>query len=347
MVESQKGFSIKSLYKNYEVKFYKSLADFFSETNKDIYDIIIADINVKSHFLEHVVNVEYIVCNENTKSWDGLNKILDIFINRNLSKKSRVLVVGGGVLQDSVSFCCSIFNRGISFDFMPTTLLSMVDSCIGGKTSINFSNFKNKLGNFYPPDSILINPKFISTLSELEIYSGLGEVFKFELLQFNLEFYPSNIYNIDWEDIIYKSLKYKAAILEIDEFDEGMRLLLNFGHSFGHAFESLAEYKVPHGIAVVLGILYANEVSFNLGRMSRELRNEIERLSTLYLSKVNLELEWFQFDKVLDRLKKDKKNIDGIRLVLIDEKSKIFTVEKVENQVLEYSFKNVTQRLFK
>ena len=344
MGELRRNINVKSKIRNYNVFLYSELCN--ADLDNASYDLIIADTNVKSHFEDSNLRIEYIDCFETTKSWDNLEKIIDLFILNNLSKKSKILIVGGGVLQDSISFCCSIFNRGISFDFMPTTLLSMVDSCIGGKTSINYKSYKNKLGNFYPPEEIIIVTSFIKTLPEKEIFSGLGEVFKFHVLQFKFENFANNYLDLNYEELIFQSLKYKASILEVDEFDLGERLTLNYGHSFGHSLESIAEFKIPHGIAVILGMMIANEVSFNLGIMSSALKNEIEKNASIYLDKVKWEKEWFDFEIIHQKLKKDKKNTDGIRLVLMNEKKKIFELIPLESEILAKSFLSTINRLF-
>ncbi len=345
MEEFQKVFEVKSKLKNYQIKeFYdfKSFLDYASTFN-----LLVVDNSLKEYFQTFSKGIHYIECTERTKSWDNLKNIIDIFVDNNISKKSKVLIVGGGVLQDAVSFCCSIFNRGVEFEYAPSTLLAMADSCIGGKTSINYGDFKNKLGNFYPPNKILIVNKFISTLPKVEIYSGFGEIFKFQILQFNID----NIENIfkDFLEIknklILDCLKFKASIIEIDEFDTGLRLTLNFGHTFGHAIESLAKYKVPHGIGVVWGLTIANEISFQMGLMTNETKLKIEKHAFKIISIIKWNKEWFNFQELYSRIKMDKKNSNVIRMILMDENNKEFILKEVDAEIMNNSMEIVNNRL--
>jgi len=220
-------------------------------------------------------------------------------------------------------------------------------SCIGGKTSINYGEFKNKLGNFYPPSKILIVNKFISTLPKVEIFSGFGEIFKFQILQFNID----NIENI-FKDVleiknklILDCLKFKASIIEIDEFDTGLRLTLNFGHTFGHAIESLAKYKVPHGIGVVWGLTIANEISFQMGLMTNETKLKIEKHAFKIISIIKWNKEWFNFQELYARIKMDKKNSNVIRMILMDENNKEFILKEVDAEIMINSMEIVNNRL--
>jgi 3-dehydroquinate synthase len=345
MAEFQKIFDVKSKFKNYEIYEFDDFNDFLNYST--LFDLLIVDKSLEGFFDSGSKGIYFIECTENTKSWENLKVIIDIFVANNISKKSRVLIIGGGVLQDAASFCCSVFNRGIDFEFAPSTLLSMVDSCIGGKTSINYGDFKNKIGNFYPPNKINIVNKFISTLPKIEIYSGLGEVFKFNILQFQLEKLNDifeNILEIK-NELILDCLKFKASIIEVDEFDSGLRLKLNFGHTFGHALESIAKYKVPHGIGVVWGIAVANEISYQIGMMTKETKLKIERSALQILPIVKWEKEWFNFEELFLRIKMDKKNTDVVRMILLDETNKDFILKELDEQLMNKSMECVNNRL--
>lgn len=345
MAEFQKVFDVKSKLKNYQINEFDDFKSFLDYSST--FNLLIVDKSLKGYFGTSFKVVHYIECTEQTKSWDNLKNIIDIFVENNISKKSKVLIVGGGVLQDAASFCCSIFNRGIEFEYAPSTLLSMVDSCIGGKTSINYGNFKNKLGNFYPPSKILIVNKFISTLPKVEIYSGFGEVFKFQVLQFNIDDLENTIENIVEinNELILNCLKYKASIIEIDEFDTGLRLTLNYGHTFGHAIESIAKYKVPHGIGVVWGLTIANEISFQMGLISKETKLKIEKNAFKILSIIKWNKDWFDFEELYLRIKMDKKNSDVIRMILMDENNKEFILKKSDAEIMKKSMEIVNKRL--
>ena len=335
MVVFQKVFSVKSKIKNYSVlktnsihKLNLFLRDF---------DLIIADINVKSHLSVELDEVHFFDCSEKLKTWENLNVILNLFVKKNLNKKSKVIIVGGGTLQDAVSFCCSIFNRGIPFTFVPTTLLSMCDSCIGGKTSINYSGFKNKLGNFYPPDQIIIYKNFITTLKKNEFLSGLGEIFKFQTLQnktLDIDYTNSNSISTN---LIIDSLKFKVKIIEKDEFDNNERIKLNYGHTFGHALEVTSNYQVPHGLAVVIGINIANYISYKMKLIDQKKYTQIKVMSEKLISNLDLESDWFDIRKLLPIIKKDKKNISGIRMILLSDKGSLLRIIKPDDLIMFFN----------
>ena len=335
MVVFQKVFSVKSKIKNYSVlktnsihKLNLFLRDF---------DLIIADINVKSHLSNEFDEVHFFDCSEKLKTWENLNVILNLFVKKNLNKKSKVIIVGGGTLQDAVSFCCSIFNRGIPFTFVPTTLLSMCDSCIGGKTSINYSGFKNKLGNFYPPDQIIICKNFITTLKKNEFLSGLGEIFKFQTLQnktLDIDYTSSNSISTN---LIIDSLKFKVKIIEKDEFDNNERIKLNYGHTFGHALEVTSNYQIPHGLAVVIGINIANYISYKMKLIDQKKYTQIKVKSEKLISNLDLECDWFDIRKLLPIIKKDKKNISGIRMILLSDKGSLLRIIKPDDLIMFFN----------
>ena len=195
------------------------------------------------------------------------------------------------------------------------------DSCIGSKTSINFGKFKNQLGGFYPPNKIFIFPEFLNTLSLAEIKSGMGEMLHYFIVsgKSDFDFYKNN-YKQAFNDknilakIILRSLKIKKRYIEKDEYDQNIRQVFNYGHSFGHAIESLTNYKIPHWVAVSFGMDIANFISVKMRFINKEIRQEIREV-TEYIwegySIKNIEIESFKH-----ALSKDKKNV-GTKLGLI------------------------------
>ena len=199
--------------------------------------------------------------------------------------------------------------------FFPTSLLAQGDSCIGSKTSINFGKFKNQVGGFYPPNKIFVDSKFLDSLSKEEIQSGLGEMAHYFVVsgeedferfknEYSRVFNNKNILN----GLIARSLEIKKSYIEIDEFDKNERQVFNYGHSFGHAIESLTSYKIPHGIAVSIGMDMANFISMKKGYISSEIRENskelFEKIWFGHSEKVkNLDVKIF-----LNALSKDKKN---------------------------------------
>jgi 3-dehydroquinate synthase len=330
-----RSLNINSKLGNYEVFFYsiENIIDLIKD------HVIVIDSKVYSLYAEYLNNIDVIsyVCEEQEKTLDGATKLLNNFISKGLKSNAKIAVIGGGILQDVAGFACSIFCRGIEYTLIPTTLLSQSDSCIGGKTSINFSYVKNILGTFYPPKKILISTDFIKTLTLDDYYSGMGEIVKFNILKNTLD--NLSLYSID--DLVYDSLKYKANIIEVDEFDKRERKFLNFGHTFGHALESTSDYKIPHGSAVLFGILIANNISKSLGLLNEEKELQLSNLICNYIKNIDyIEEEWFDFDRLLSIIKHDKKNTGTINMVLITNKESIIKpIQDIE--VLKNAVKNI------
>ena len=199
-------------------------------------------------------------------------KLLPLTAKKNLT----LISFGGGINQDVTGFVASTLYRGINWIYVPTTLLAMADSAIGLKTSLNHESYKNVLGTFYPPANIYICTDFLKTLQKTDYLSGVGEIIKFMLMKENV------IKNLDDSikkieklklnndknfviDVIKESIEIKKSYMEGDEFDLGKRNLLNYGHELGHALEATSNFAVPHGIGVIIGIIFANLVSLQRG----------------------------------------------------------------------------------
>ena len=190
-----------------------------------------------------------------------------------VTRDTELLAIGGGIVQDIATFCASTYMRGLVWRYAPTTLLGMVDSCIGGKSSINVGEYKNLVGTIHPPRAIAVDTTVVASLDVTQRIAGLCEAAKIcfargpEAFAAYLATTPGpSMDDAALERMIVGSLKAKKWFIEIDEFDRAERLLLNFGHTFGHALESASAYALPHGIAVGLGMLCAQELSERLGR---------------------------------------------------------------------------------
>ena len=219
-----------------------------------------------------------------------------------LSRKSTIIGLGGGVVGDLAAFIASTYMRGVDYVAIPTTLLSMVDSSVGGKTGIDLDAGKNLLGTFFQPDAVYIDVSFLSTLPKREVTSGLGEIMKYAFIDNRIT--PKDLENIDYESLIVKSLEIKRDIVERDEKESGDRMLLNFGHTVGHAIEKLYNYELSHGECVIKGMYYAIKSSYRLGFMSEN--DYDEALKFLKRSGV---LEGCEFtpEQILSVMKSDKK----------------------------------------
>jgi 3-dehydroquinate synthase len=230
------------------------------------------------------------------------------------SKRNTVLIsIGGGIVQDITGFVANVLYRGIKWIYIPTTLLAMCDSCIGGKSSLNFKEYKNLLGSFYPPDKIIVCLDFLKTLSIVDYYSGLGEVVKFNILAgiqglTRIESKIDDLLNRgskELSEFIHTSLQFKKEFIEKDEFDKGERIFLNFAHTFGHAFETTSSYQIPHGTAVVLGMITANYISLQRKMLDKVILVKIENLCKKILS-ITIKKSCLKFPLLLMRLKKIK-----------------------------------------
>ena len=281
---------VKSNLSDYVVTFHNSIEKLLNTLDKKSWFIIDENLNQYYDF-NNIPNKIYYKCTEDTKSfWKHKCIIKSIFRNK-FKANTEVVVIGGGTLQDVAGFCCSIYSRGIKYKLVPTTLLAQCDSCVGGKTSINYNSTKNLLGTFYPPVEILICDKFLETLSDSDYKSGLGEVFKFKILQ-NKSI--SEIHNKDnFNQVIRECLEYKISIIEVDEFDKGLRKLLNYGHTFGHALEITSKYSIPHGSAVIFGILIINDIMDILGENNILDTKNIAIVGKELVNHIKIQESWF------------------------------------------------------
>lgn len=320
------SFKVKSIVHDYEIHFIENTKESLIQELVEG-DFIIIDRKVKNlysselNFILQNFQLIIIDATEKQKSYQELIPIIQNLIDKGFRKNHRLIAIGGGITQDITAFTASIIYRGVNWLFYPTTLLSQGDSCIGSKTSINFGSFKNQVGGFYPPNKILINPSFIDTLSETEIKSGLGEMCHYFIVSGEEDFTRfKNEYNIALTNknilsgIITRSLEIKKGYIEIDEFDRKERQVFNYGHSFGHAIESLTNYEVPHGIAVCFGMDMSNYISVKLGLIPLDIRLNIRELLEKIWNGYNIRN--IQIEKFIIALSKDKKNV-GNKLGLI------------------------------
>ena len=332
-----KKLNIKSFFGGYEVIFQNKT--FLSLDNNYFYIIDRQVFN--SHRKKFSINKTLLIsATENNKTYDKIGSIIKKLIKKGIKKDSTLVAIGGGIIQDITSFMASIIYRGLKWEFYPTTILAQGDSCIGSKTSINFADAKNQLGNFYPPKKIIINSKFINSLKRKDIFSGLGELAHYFLIsgkadwlfyQKNLKKYLEKKKNVYLEKLIYKSLKIKKRFIEIDEFDRNERLILNYGHSFGHALEKITNHSMPHGLAVAHGMNIANYISMKLNYLSYR---EFKTIETTLQKLINLnQIKNIKLNQFFETLKKDKKNkLNTFRFILTRGVGKMFIKEINFNQ---------------
>ena len=220
---------------------------------------------------------------ESAKEWGEIEKLLKKFVNHNLGRNGIVIALGGGTIGDAVGFASSIYLRGVKYIQIPTTLLAQVDSAHGGKTGINFLGYKNQIGTFYSPLATIVDTRFIKSLSKEQIIDGLGEIIKAGIIKDStiLSFLKKE--TIDKLPasrklliIIEKAIKVKQYYINKDFKDTGVRQILNFGHTFGHAIE--LKYNISHGQAVIMGMLQELEVAEKLKLTPTSVKNNLEML---------------------------------------------------------------------
>lgn len=250
---------------------------------------------------------------EPSKSLHNIIPVFERLVAARARRDHILVAIGGGIIQDITCFIASTLLRGVRWRFVPTTLLSQADSCIGSKSSINLGDTKNILGTFNPPDEIYITPRFLGTLDEREIRSGIGEILKVHAIDSPASFdRVAQVYPHMLEDqavlltYIRSALIIKQRFIEVDEFDRGVRNIFNYGHSFGHAIEAATHFDIPHGIAVTMGMDMANSIAVRRGLLPL---SEFARMHPVLLrnylpfAKTNIPL-----DELLAALQKDKKN---------------------------------------
>jgi len=337
----RKTLEIKSRIKDYSISFeddFKFLDELKTLNNAVwIFDRKVYDL-YRSEFNEKIdkKNIFLLDALEENKCFEKLPALYDWLMRFEAKKNLTLISVGGGIVQDLTGFVASTLYRGINWIFIPTTLLAQTDSSLGSKTSLNFINFKNQIGTFYPPSRIFVYPKFLATLEPEVLYSGLGEVIKLHLMD------PSRLGDVCYTqqavrsilerlpsagETIHNGLRIKLDYIANDEFDTGRRNLLNYGHCFGHALESVSNYYIPHGIAVNIGIMFANKLSVLRGSLAAEKEREITQLLNLPNIGMLLRREDFDAGKIVDAMKHDKKNSGAFFTVIIPDQK--FQLQKV------------------
>ena len=309
-----------------------NLDSFINESNYSNI-ILITDSNLHKIY-QNIINkypTIVIKSGEFSKDFNTVELIIKQLLKLGANRNTLLIGFGGGVITDITGFVASIYMRGVNFGFISTSLLSQVDASLGGKTGINFNNFKNMVGTFNQPEFVICDVNYLNTLDKEELINGMGEVIKhsliadysyFEYLENNIK----SILNYDNEvliEIISKSITIKSKIVSEDVQEKGIRKLLNFGHTFGHAIESI--YKLKHGFAITKGMIIAMDLSIKLGFLDKII---IKRVGSLfsnfnlissYSSELNILIN-LDKDEILSHILKDKKRInDNIDLIILDD----------------------------
>ena len=318
------------------IKFNKSLLIIDSKVPKVLIKKIIKSLSKKKRI------VYLFKASELNKNQKSVNKILEILLKNNFHRNDCLISIGGGIVGDVSGFAASIFKRGIRFINIPTTLLAQVDSSIGGKTGINTSSGKNLIGSFYQPSIVISDTNFLKTLPKREVICGYGEILKHSIIS-NKKFFlflnknASKILNLKSpyiEKSIYQSCLIKKKIVEKDEKETKLRKVLNFGHTFAHAYEASLKYskKLNHGEAVIMGIMSASKFSLKSNLLSK---NEFQLISN-HLSRFKLKMplkKYFSINNlktIISFMNKDKKNNN--------EKINLILLKKIGSPIIDLKF---------
>ena len=296
--------------------------------------LIITDTGVPKDIIQNITSLSKlksevftIILNqgEKAKSLSNFQKIINFLIAHNFDRSDGIIAIGGGVVGDISGFVASAYLRGISFIQIPTTLLAQVDSSVGGKTAINIPSGKNLVGAFYNPRGVIIDTTVLNSLSSRQLNAGLAEVIKYGFIQNKyllslLSKHTDKILDREHkiiEEIIFESIKTKAKIVTKDEKETGVRALLNFGHTFGHAIEASGKYKkILHGEAVAKGMLIASKISLLEGLLSEKEASKINDLLLAY--NFDLDLSEYKYADLKPFIFRDKKVQKGkLNLVLL------------------------------
>lgn len=269
---------------------------------------------------------------EENKSLDKFPAYVEQLVSQGVRRGHVLVAIGGGIIQDITCFLAATLLRGLEWHFYPTTLLAQADSCIGSKSSINVGKIKNVLGTFTPPRRITISTRFLATLDQRDIRSGIGEMLKVHGIDgpasfdaIAADYARLTTDRATLKHYVRRSLEIKKAIIEQDEFDRGIRNVMNYGHSFGHAIESATDFAVPHGIAVTIGVDMANYVAARSGRM--DIRHYARMHPTLAANFAGFEQAEIPFDSFMSALGKDKKNTGSkLNLILPDADARVARV---------------------
>jgi 3-dehydroquinate synthase len=308
------GSEIKKIYKNKKI---------FIITDDNVESLY--GYQIETNFKKEGFEVKKIIIKpgEKSKSYEMLSEVCEEILEFGLTRGDLIITFGGGVVGDLGGFAASILLRGIPFIQIPTTLLAQIDSSVGGKVAINSRNGKNLIGSFYQPEAVFIDPELLNTLSERVFNDGMAEVIKYAAIKDENLFYKLLSYDSlkslmsNIEDLIYACCSIKKNLVQLDEKDLGDRMLLNFGHTIGHAIEKAFNYETfTHGEGVAMGMIAITKASELLGITES---GSLKLLTTL-ISKYNLQVSLpnMDEDEFFKAILLDKKNInENMNLILL------------------------------
>jgi len=327
---------------------FKEVGEYISKIYKNKKIVVVTDTNVDELYgdklLKNLEDSGYVAkkvvfnAGEENKNFDTLTEVYEKIIDSGIKRGDLLVAFGGGVVGDLAGFAASTIYRGMDFVQIPTTLLAQVDSSVGGKVAVDTSRGKNLVGSFYQPKMVIIDPELLKTLEEREVRSGMAEVIKYGAIYDN-EFFEylqgkQNLEStmLDIEKSIKRCCEIKAKIVEIDELDLGLRMILNFGHTLGHAIEKYYNYtKYTHGEAISIGMYEIARLGEKLGITKVGETKKIKQI----LEKYNLPIEdKVKLEELIEIIKTDKKNISGVlNFIFLSEMGKVEIKKVAEEEI--------------
>lgn len=327
----------------------QSLTELLSSVDSKF--IIVYDENLTDH-LQNVASVleklskritpYALTSGEKAKELSSLSHLWDFLGQQNVTRNDVLIALGGGSTTDLVGFAAATWMRGIRYINIPTTLLAMVDASVGGKTAINSSSGKNLIGSFHMPHAVLIDQTFLQTLAASEISNGLAEVVKCGFIHdpYILKLLEAQTRNFD--ELIQRSVRVKQHFVGNDpqETKQGVREILNYGHTLGHALERVLNYQMSHGQAIAIGMNFAAELSLELGFIEEDLvRRHCEALEGIGLQTRVPNVSWHE---ILPVMRRDKKNLVGKhRFILLKDLGVAEVVDGIDEELLEETYAKV------
>ena len=332
--------------KKYQVVIGKGILDNIYELSKEFLGekvALITDDIVDSLYSNKVINslesqgktvFKFVMSNgEKSKNMDTLYKIVRFLAQNEFTRKDTIIALGGGVVGDISGFSASVYLRGINYIQVPTTLLAQIDSSVGGKTAIDIPEGKNLVGAFYQPSLVVVDIDTLSSLPNAVYLDGMGEGVKYALLDAKI-FDIVNKKDFDILEFVYACIKYKADIVEMDEFEKHERKLLNLGHTIAHGIEKLSEFNISHGKAVSMGLKIITQTSFNRGLITQKEKCDI--LSMLDNTIGNIDCPFDLFDILKIALVDKKRKGNSITLVMIGGIGKPILKDLPVSELTEY-----------
>ena len=328
-------------------------------TNKKI--CIVTDSIVGSIYLDEVMTLLKPVCKnvlsftfqsgEERKNLTTVNDIYRFLIEQKFDRKDMLIALGGGVVGDMTGFVAATYLRGIDYIQIPTSLLAQVDSSIGGKTGVDFEQYKNMVGAFKMPKLVYINIHTLSTLEERQFYNGFAEAMKHGIIKDAMyyEWLISNMYEICdreeevLEELVFRSCQIKKTVVEKDPMEQGDRALLNFGHTVGHAIEKYKNFTLLHGECIALGCIVASYISWKKQLLSMDEYYEIRDMFVPF--NLPISIEDINIDEIIDITKSDKKMEQGqIKFILLKKLGKAIIDKSVTEDELRAGIEEIIYR---